>query len=336
MSIKWENHWYRSSLSWLTFILLPLSWLFRIAVSIRYFFYKIRIKKTKHFPVPVIVVGNITVGGTGKTPFVVWLADYLKKQGFKPGIVSRGVGGKKINSPCWIDANADAAIVGDEAVLLARRTRCPMVVGIDRVAVINELLKKSNCDIVISDDGLQRYSMGRSMEIAIVDGMRGFGNQQLLPAGPLREPVSRLKRADMVVVNCGNDSFSLCNKTLQEKTGMMRLQGEVVVSLQNTEVVQSLEKFKHKKVHAVAGIGNPARFFALLKQYQIQIIEHVFKDHYLYQSDDLEFSDDLPIIMTEKDAVKCLSFANEKLWYLPVEAEMSTEIENKLEALCVN
>lgn len=336
MSIKLESHWYRSSFSWLTFILLPLSWLFRLIVGIRYFLYKTHLKKISHFRAPVIVVGNITVGGTGKTPFVIWLADYLKKNGFKPGIVSRGIGGKKLTSPWWVDAHADVSIVGDEAVLLARRTNCPMVVGIDRVAVIDELLKKSNCDIVISDDGLQRYSMGRTIEIAVVDGARKFGNKQLLPAGPLREPISRLKRVDIVIVNCANESFAVCENKLNEKTGMMRLQGNIVVSLKNPETKQSLEQFKNKKVHAVAGIGNPARFFAWLKQHQIQIIEHVFKDHYRYQREDINFFDDLPIIMTEKDAVKCLSFANDKHWYLPVQAEMSPEVENKLGVLCGN
>lgn len=328
--MKLENHWYRSSLSWLTVLLLPFSWVFRFIVFLRYFFYKICTKKTKHFSVPVIVVGNITVGGTGKTPFVIWLAQYLRNKGFKPGIVSRGVGGKKLKTPYWVDVNTDTALVGDEALLIARRAQCPMVAGINRVAVIEELLQKSDCDIVISDDGLQRYTMGRDIEIVMVDGLRYFGNQQLLPAGPLREPFSRLNRVDIIVVNSGNES-----SVLGEKAGLMRLHGNKFVSVQNPDHTQSLEYFKNKKVHAVAGIGNPERFFALLRQQQIHLIEHVFKDHYFYQPQDIEFHDDLPVIMTEKDAVKCIGFAKEKHWYLPVEASVSDDITKKLETLCV-
>ncbi len=317
-SQTWENHWYRSSYTWLTLLLLPLAWLFRLAIFIRYFLYRYKIKKTISFPVPVIVVGNITVGGTGKTPFVIWLAQFLQKQGYRPGIVSRGVGGKRLNMPYWVDAKADPLTVGDEALLLVRRTQCPMVVSVDRVLAVKELLGKTNCNIVISDDGLQHYRLGRTIEIAIVDGERRFGNHCLLPAGPLREPLKRLNRVDLMVVNGGdkNEEF-------------MQLQGNKLASVK-THQIQALADFKNKTVHAVAGIGNPTRFFQTLGDAKIQIIPHVFPDHYLYQPNDIYFADDLPVIMTEKDAVKCIGFADQRHWYLPVQAEMSEEVELKL------
>ncbi len=320
-SLTLESHWYRSSYSWLTVLLLPLSWLFRLVVAIRYFLYRFKIKKSFKFNVPVIVVGNMTVGGTGKTPFVIWLAQFLQKEGFTPGIVSRGVGGEQLSVPYWVDATADPAMVGDEALLLVRRTHCPMVVGVDRVAAVKELLQKSNCNIVISDDGLQHYRLGRMIEIAIIDGERRFGNGCLLPAGPLREPLKRLQRVDVVVVN-GDQS--------EKNEECMHLQGNKLVSLVKNHQIQSVTEFKNKTVHAIAGIGNPSRFFSALLHEKIQLIEHVFPDHYLYQASDIHFPDDLPVIMTEKDAVKCIGFADERHWYLPVQAEMSKGVETKI------
>jgi tetraacyldisaccharide 4'-kinase len=314
-----ESHWYRASLSWLTLLLLPFSWLFRCIVFLRYFLYRFHFKKTVQFPVPVIVVGNISVGGTGKTPFVIWLAQFLQTQGYRPGIVSRGVGGKKNKIPYWVDRDADPIRVGDEALLLAQRTQCPLVICIDRVAAVRELLRKSNCNIIISDDGLQHYRLGRSIEIAMIDGARGFGNGYLLPAGPLRESISRLKQVDLVIVNSDESSKH-----------WMRLKGDSLVSLQNPHATQPLTNFQHKKIHAVAGIGHPERFFAMLRENKLEIIEHIFPDHYGFQPQDIDFADDLPVIMTEKDAVKCIKFAKPQHWYLPVNADVSKEVENKI------
>src|SRR3990167_10255459 len=167
-----ESHWYRSSHTLLTILLLPFSWVFRCAVAIRYFLYRIHFKKIHYFPVPVIVVGNITVGGTGKTPLVIWLANFLKSQGLRPGIVSRGVGGKKHSTPEWVESHSDTEVVGDEAVILARRSSSPVVVSINRVAAVRELLAKTDCNLVITDDGLQHYQLGRDVEIAVIDGDR--------------------------------------------------------------------------------------------------------------------------------------------------------------------
>jgi len=313
-----ENHWYRKSYTWLTFLLLPFSWLFRLLVAIRYFLYRFHFIKKTRFNIPVIVVGNITVGGTGKTPFVIWLAEVLQKKGYRPGIVSRGVGGKKIVQPYWVDANASPEYVGDEAVLLTKRTQCPMVVCVDRVLAVKELLNKTHCNIVISDDGLQHYRLDRDIEIVIVDGAREWGNGQLLPAGPLREPLKRLRKIDLVVMNGQHD---------------MKVNGHILFSITEPEQRLDLRALHQKTVHAVAGIGNPKRFFSLLRHHQVNVIEHVFPDHYLYQRDDIYFADDLSVIMTEKDAVKCVEFADQRHWYLPVRAEISSGLEKKIFSL---
>ncbi len=315
-----EKQAYHPSLTPLTFLLLPFSWLFRVGVSLRYFFYRF-IKKPIDFPLPIIVVGNLTVGGTGKTPFVIWLADQLRAKGYRPGIVSRGVGGKKLRQPYWVTAEDEAAHVGDEALLLAKRTNCPMVVCVDRVAAVRELLQKTECNIVISDDGLQHYRLSRTMEIVIIDGSRQFGNRQLLPAGPLRESLTRLKTVDLVVTH-GENAVG--------QTETMQLQGDVLYSLVLPDKTLKLTELKNKTVHAVAGIGNPQRFFSTLKKLGIQVVEHSFPDHYLYQRADINFADEFPVIMTEKDAVKSFTFADQRHWYLPVNAVMSAGVAKKI------
>ncbi len=311
MSKLAEQHWYSSKLTWLTVILLPISWLFRLITFLRRIAYRWHIKKSYRFPVPIIVVGNISVGGTGKTPFVIWLASELQKQGYTPGIVSRGVGGEKQLSPYWVTENTTVSLVGDEAILLARRTKSPVVICIDRVRAVRELLAKTKCNIVISDDGLQHYRLQRDVEIALVDGARKFGNSQLIPAGPLREPVSRLQSIDFVVTQGDSESYS------------MKLMGDKVVSIADETQIQILHEWKGKRVHAVAAIGNPARFFTLLRSYGLEVIEHVFPDHHLYSQSDLDFEEKIPLIMTEKDMVKCHEFATQNMWYVPVDAEMS-------------
>jgi tetraacyldisaccharide 4'-kinase len=305
-----NRHWYRSSVTWLTLLLLPLSWIFRLVVKVRRALYRAGIKKVSRFDVPVIVVGNITVGGTGKTPFVLWLAEFLTQQGFRPGIVSRGYGGKKHSAAIYITHETSAHEVGDEAIMLARRAGCPVVICVDRVAAVKELLDTMHCDIVISDDGLQHYRLGRDIEIALVDGKRRFGNQYLLPAGPLREPVKRLSEVDFVVAqqNPLPGEFE------------MSLHGDKLVSVKNSDSKVPIQDFSHQKVHGVAAIANPERFFAALGSYEIDVIKHSFLDHYLYKSADFNFKDKFPIVMTEKDAVKCKKFADEKFWYLPVRA----------------
>lgn len=306
-----DSHWYRNSTTFLMFLLLPVSLIFRFIVYLRRVFYKLGILKVYQFSVPIIVIGNISVGGTGKTPFVIWLADFLKQEGYHPGIVSRGFGGEKNYTACCVNDTAKAENVGDEALLLAKRTRCPMVVCVDRVAAVKLLLEKYACNIVISDDGLQHYRLGRDIEIAIVDGARRFGNGFLLPAGPLREPVSRLKSVDFIVAQ----------QTALDNEYLMELEGSDILSVIDESERKPLTAFE--KVHAVTAIGNPTRFFASLRAQQIEVIEHIFPDHYLYTKEDFKFNDEFPIIMTEKDSVKCKAFATNRFWFLPVTAKLN-------------
>jgi tetraacyldisaccharide 4'-kinase len=311
MQFDIDYHWYRDSHSLLGFTLLPLSLLFGAVVSVRRALYRSGIKKTYHAPVPVIVVGNITVGGTGKTPLVIWLTNFLQAQGFKPGVISRGYGGDgKLK---LVDQHADPRIAGDEAVLIARRTKRPVVTAIDRVAALKKILAETDTNIVISDDGLQHYHLGRQLELAMVDGERRFGNQSLLPSGPLREPVSRLTQVDFIVTQQ--------NPLAAEY--LMRLAGDEVVAVNANEKTRRLQDFYGTKVHAVAAIGNPRQFFSRLRAQGITVIEHVFPDHYYFKPQDLTFADDLPVIMTEKDAVKCQDQMMPNHWYLPVTAEMN-------------
>ncbi len=321
MSFNLERHWYNRSLTWLTFLLLPFSFLFGLIVKGRTFLFKHNILKSIHFSVPVIVVGNLTVGGTGKTPFVIWLSGFLKTKTWRPGIVSRGVGGAQHATPVWVDKHSDPHVVGDEALLLARHSACPVVICVNRVDAVRELLSKTDCNIIISDDGLQHYRLGRSMEVVVIDGDRKFGNGYLLPAGPLRETAKRLVQVDFVIQHGGNRNNACF---------YMQLQGEELVSIVNPYNKLPLAHFKNTKVHAVAGIGNPKRFFAALRQQGLDIMEHVFPDHYLYQQEDFLFADDLPIVMTEKDRVKCEEFADQRFWYLPVVAVLDQKFENEL------
>lgn len=314
------RYWYQPYLHPLMFLLLPFAALFAVGAGLRRWLYQSGLVKSHTVAAPVIIVGNITVGGTGKTPFVIWLVNFLRSQGYNPGIVSRGVGGKKHWQPHWVKADDIPANVGDEALLLLHNTQCPVVVGIDRVAAAQFLLKQSACNIIISDDGLQHYRLKRDIEIALVDGQRRMGNKYLLPAGPLRETVERLQSVDFVVVNNGNE------------------QDQFVMTLQPTELVSVATPHKKnhfpakQKVHAVAGIGNPQRFFMTLEKMDYVVIPHVFPDHHLFKKTDLEFNDGLPVVMTEKDAVKCKTIVKDGFWYLKVTPAVNKALEEALVA----
>ncbi|MBI3171146.1 MAG: tetraacyldisaccharide 4'-kinase, partial [Hydrocarboniphaga effusa] len=270
----------------------------------------------ERLPVPVIVVGNIVVGGTGKTPFVIWLVQRLREWGWKPGVISRGYGGR---SPTWsrkVTAASDPAEVGDEPVLIARRTGCPMEVGPDRVAAARVLLAGGAVDIIVSDDGLQHYQLARDLEIAVVDGSRGLGNGRLLPAGPLREPAERLREVGLVVVN---GKGWTAPELRQAEMRLYSLEARALTG----DALRPLSDFAKQTVHAVAGIGNPARFFSMLSQHDIHLVMHPFPDHHLFTRGDLDFGDDLPVLMTEKDAVKCRAFAAANHWAVPAEVGIS-------------
>ncbi len=316
---RWlQDAWYKEM--YISSALMPLSMFYDDYMRFRLFLYnKGLLKKTK-CSVPVIIVGNITVGGTGKTPLILWLARFLREQGYKPGIISRGYGGNTDSWPQWVDEQSNPEQVGDEAVLMAKRADCPIAVGPERVKAAQMILDKTDCDVILSDDGLQHYALDRDIEIAVIDGDRRFGNGYTLPCGPLREPIERLNKVDLIIVN---------GVASEENEFSMIIQGDTVVNLA-TQEQKLLTEFENSPCHAVAGIGNPKRFFDLLKQESISIECHAYPDHHLFNVDDITFDDDKPILMTEKDAVKCLGFASDKHWYLPVKAFPQQQFIDKL------
>jgi tetraacyldisaccharide 4'-kinase len=304
-----DHYWY--SRNPVALLLLPLSWLFCVLVVVRQACFRRGWLRSERLPVPVVVVGNITVGGSGKTPLVIWLAQFLREHGYRPGIVSRGYGGLAAQWPQPVDAASDPRIVGDEPVLIAQRTACPMAVGSDRVAAAQLLLREHDCNIIISDDGLQHYRLARDVEIAVLDGQRRLGNGYCLPAGPLRERPNRLGSVDLCVGN----------GRAEEGEFLMKLQPEAVAELCGGER-RTLEHFRGRTVHAVAGIGNPPRFFQMLCDHGIKVIEHSFPDHYRYAVADVQFGDGLPVLMTEKDGVKCRPYGDKDLWAVTVGAQL--------------
>ena len=316
-----DYYWYSRNL-WLL-LLTPLSLLFRAVVWLRRLAYRAGILSSHRLAKPVIVVGNLTIGGTGKTPLVAWLADYLRHKGLHPCIVARGYGGRARSWPQQVRPDSNPGIVGDEAVMLAGMTGCPVAVGPDRVAAARQLLEHTDCNVVISDDGLQHYALQRDLEIAVVDGVRRFGTGFMLPAGPLREPLRRLQEVDLVVVNglAGKGEYPM-----RMLIGNAQLLGD-------RQQQRALAEFRGQSVHAVAGIGNPARFFQALQQYGMLIEAHAFPDHHRFQREDISFGDGRPVLMTEKDAIKCRQFAGDNEWVVPVRAEMSKEFCRRLDEL---
>jgi tetraacyldisaccharide 4'-kinase len=300
--------------------LLPLEALFGAASGLRRWLYAARIRRAAPLAVPVIVVGNLSVGGTGKTPLVCWLLERLRESGFKPGVVTRGYGGVN-RSPRRVLPADDAALVGDEALLLARRSAAPIVVGRDRPAAAR-LLAAAGCDVIVSDDGLQHYALARDCEIVVVDGERGFGNGHLLPAGPLREGLSRLAAVDAIVVNGAAPGRFAAGTAAAQAPFCMQLKASQALSLAALPA-RALPQFRGQAVHAVAGIGNPGRFFSMLRAAGLELIPHALPDHAALAAADIEFGDGLQVLMTEKDAVKCSAFAQPQHWYVPVSAEFA-------------
>ena len=303
-----DRIWYRPNpLKWL---LWPLGGVYRLTAAGRRLVYRWGIRPVIRLPVPVVVVGNITVGGTGKTPLVIWLAGELQARGYRVGIVSRGYRGSSKAWPQHVDRSSDPGLVGDEPVLLARATGCPVSAGPDRVEAARALLARDRVDVLLADDGLQHYALGRVMEVVVVDGERGMGNGFCLPAGPLREPGGRLARAGAVVVNGGDWGGAGVFRACPRAQSLYRLRGSAR---------KSLEEFRGVRVHAVAAIGHPARFFRLLEEAGVRVRPHPFPDHAVLDGADLCFEDADPVLVTEKDAVKCQRFAHDDLWCVPIE-----------------
>lgn len=318
----WYGHsrWY--------FLLLPLTGLYRSIIFLRRYCYRFGLFKITRLRVPVIIVGNLTVGGTGKTPLVIQLAKLLKQAGFQPGIISRGYGAKASVYPMGIHVDSDPAIVGDEAVLLAKHANCPIVIDPQRAQAGQLLIDQYYCNVLLSDDGLQHTALARDIEIIVIDGARGFGNGHCLPAGPLREPLTRLEQVNFILEQ--DQLLPHTTSAMQKKLFTFVLKPINFVNLKH-QIQQTHNDFAGKSIHAFAGIGNPQRFFKNLRQLGLSIIEHPMPDHYAYSAHDFaQLDQNAIIIMTEKDAVKCKDFATEHFWYLAIECEISQDFSAAL------
>lgn len=311
--------WYGDKRTAEYYFSLPFSWLIGLYARIKRLAYQLHLIPAYRSPVPVIVVGNITAGGTGKSPLVIWLARFLKDQGYKPGIISRGYGGRATSWPQQVRSDSDVKVVGDEAVMIASRAKCPMAVGPIRKDAIKALLQHHDIDVIISDDGLQHYAMARDVEIAVVHGERRLGNERFLPAGPLREPPSRLDDVDIVVVN---------GKGLRNEHAMT-VGSEVAVNMK-TRKIEKLSVLKDRSCHAVAGIGYPDGFFNALRAFGIEVKAHPYPDHHYFEDSDIMFGDTLPVLMTEKDAVKCMRFADKNHWCVPLKVTMDRAFQQRV------
>lgn len=305
-------------------LLIPPSWLFRAAVALRRAAYRRGWRKSEKLSKPVIVVGNLTVGGVGKTPLTIWLVEYLASVGFKPGVVSRGYGGSHRGPPLPVHADSDPAVAGDEPVLIARRTGVPVYVCRRRAEAGRALLAATDCDLIVADDGLQHYGLSRDVEIAVIDGDRRFGNGACLPAGPLREPRERLAEADLIVSRGAEGVDEFC----------LTLELGDAVNLADETLKRPLTEFAGvEQLYAVAGIGYPERFFANLKAAGLSFRERPFPDHHPFCLRDLEFGPGAEVLMTEKDAVKCRGFACERFWYVPLRGRLPDAFGEKLAQL---
>ena len=313
------NFWYSTALSarLLALALLPLSALFWLISQLRRGLFRLGIKTRYRAPVPVVVVGNLSVGGNGKTPVTIWLVQQLQKSGVKVGVISRGYGSQAKQFPLLINGQTDPILGGDEPVLIAKRTGVPVCISPNRQQAIEALLAQQPLDLIISDDGLQHYKLQRDFEIVVIDGERRFGNGFVLPSGPLRELPSRLRTVDLIIAN---------GQMTPESQALMKLQPQFAVNLQTGEQ-RLLTDFAAQPINAIAGIGNPARFFAMLENLGFSLKQtRALQDHQKFSADLLaDLPQDQPLFMTEKDAVKCAPFAQPNWWYVPVQAQIDGE-----------
>ena len=316
-----EKVWHSKNI--FSLLLFPLSLIYISIIYLRRTLYQLGLISITKINVPTIVIGNIVAGGTGKTPLVIWLAKYFKDKGFLPGIVSRGYGGTYLSNIELVKPTSNPLLVGDEPVIIARNTNCPVVVAKKRAKGAKELVEKYNCNIILCDDGMQHYSLARDIEIAVIDGQRRFGNNYCFPAGPLREPKSRIFKADLIVSKYNA-------RTCEHKMDYTYHQ---LVSLNELSKTIPILDLHGMTVHAIAGINNPDHFFSYLRSHKLELIVHKFPDHYSYTEDDVKFDDNFPVVMTEKDAVKCLNYSSDKHWYIPISAELSKSFVCDLDKL---
>jgi tetraacyldisaccharide 4'-kinase len=307
-------------------VLRPLAVLFGVLTRMRRALYRFGLLPSVKLPVPIVVVGNISVGGTGKTPLVIWLVELLRGAGFHPGVISRGYG-RVSQQLLAVRSNSSAADVGDEPLLIARRTSVPVFVANDRVAAAQALVRaRPDCDVIICDDGLQHYRLRRDVEIVVVDGERKFGNGYLMPAGPLREGKERLEGVDAIIVNGGREGRRLSAVLGLDYEGMMfqmTLNGEVFHNLKQPQQRVGAAQLHARQLHAIAGIAHPERFFRHLRRLGVSAAEHAFADHHAFRAEELDFSPPGAVLMTEKDAVKCEQFARDDWWVLAVGAQIT-------------
>jgi len=327
----WQRAWYRHGVDFRLWLLLPLHWVFCGLSAVRRWLYRIGLLAVYRAPVPVIVVGNISVGGTGKTPVTEALIQWLISQGLQPAIISRGYGGRG-PFPQLVTATSSATAVGDEPKLLASRTQVPLVVGANRQQAIALLLKQHpEVSVIVSDDGLQHYALARDIEVVVVDGQRGFGNGWRLPLGPLREPLSRLQHVDFIVQNGESSLAALTQSKIPAWRFDLRPDAWRRVNQAQGSQAEPVT-LEPGDYAAVAGIGNPQRFFdtvaaTLAAEATIRVVEtKAFADHHPFSAADFaQFNELTGVLMTEKDAAKCQPFAPDHWYYLPVSAQFETE-----------
>lgn len=296
--------------------------IFQWLVKARRNLYRLGLLKVHHVKVPVIVVGNITVGGGGKTPVVIWLVDKLRSMGYRPGVISRGYGGKRKVEPMLVTPHASAAATGDEPLLIAKKADVPVFVAKKRANAARQLIQQYPIDCVISDDGMQHYALHRDAEILMLDAQLGLGNELSLPAGPLRESKERMDTVNMVLY-----------KGVREGSAYYRYYPDVIYQLNKSSVTRNLRDFRNQKLHAMAGIANPDSFFTMLSEHGLAVIKTYLPDHHEWSETDFDFDDDYPILITEKDAIKCSEFGVKNVWVVSMSIEMNVQAENELNEL---
>ena len=317
----WTNAWYQKS-TWLV-LLVPLSWLFRAISRFRRIVLQWRFQG-QSYAMPVVVIGNISLGGSGKTPLIIALAKALSERGYSVGVVSRGYGGASAQYPLVVGPDTPVSQSGDEPLLIAKKLGCPIVVDPNRARAVEKLVKSFSCDLILSDDGLQHYRLHRDVEIAVVDGRRRFGNGYTLPAGPLRESPRRLKEVDFIIQNGG------IVEPDDPETYIVQLETSGLRRFGSSELIGFDQWVESTNIHAVAAIGHPERFFESLRHMGFKVDSRPKNDHQVLTECDIGFDDDLPIVITAKDAVKYDGSVPDNLWVLEVEMALDNEFVSSL------